>query len=206
MRRLMVLAALALVAAAPYPENDLRGLRVGMTQAELPTDGFANFRCADGGAEISGWADWRRCKADSQGRHDVRFDYSQGRTIVGGHPVVLTAGFAADGRLAELGIVTDSSAPLFLRKKAFMLAKQARSRYGDEGWSCRSLPPDATAEPVGGVFIRETCRKLLSDRALVVECNLFRRPGTELRAFIGESRITITALPKPATLGSRLPD
>ena len=205
MRRLTALAALALIAATPAPEHDLRGLRVGMMQAELPTDGFARFRCAEDGLEIGGWADWNRCKADSQGRHDVRFEYAQGRTMVGGHPVLLTAGFAADGHLAALSIVTDNAAPLFLRKKAFMLAEQARSRYGNEGWSCTELAPDRTAEPVGGVFIRETCRRALPGRAVEIERSLFRRPGAELRTFVGESRIIITARPEQTTVGSPLP-
>lgn len=194
MRRLTILAALALVAAAPGPASDLRGLRVGVPQDMMPSAGFADFRCADNGAEISGWADWKLCKTDVEGRHDIRFRYASGPTTVAGHPVLLTAGFADDGRFIMLQIVTDSNAPFYLRKKAFLLADQAKSRYGKEGWSCRKGTPDATAEPIGGVFIRETCHKQLVDRALEVRSNLFRRPGTPLRDFFGESRVTITAL------------
>lgn len=190
------LLALAAIAAAPdLPDRDIRTLRAGMTQAELPAEGFADFHCTAGNADLSGWADWRRCQADADGLHRIGFRYAEGRTLVGGHPVVMTAGLAGDGRLAVLSVVTDDSAPLFMRKKAFLLGEQARAHYGADGWTCTDLPPDATAEPVGGTYMRQTCRKPLDGRTVTLERNLYRRPDSDLKAFVGETRMRFEAQP-----------
>jgi hypothetical protein len=195
MRRLLLLACSAIgLAAAPETASDLRGLRVGMSVSELPGETFARFRCAAGEqGSLAGWQDWHTCPADADGRRAISFAYAQGETKVAGHPVALTAWFAADGKLDTLQIITDSKVPLFLRKKAFLLGLQARSRYGDDGWTCTDGKPGVDGEPVGGVFVDEACRKVTDGKSLLVERFLLRRPGTDLAAFVGESRITITA-------------
>lgn len=195
MRRALSAAAMAaalLTARPAAAQDDLRGLSVGMAQSALPAGGFAGFRCAAApDIAVDGWAGWRSCPADAEGRHALRFSYAQGETAVAGHPVSLTADLAEDGHLAALHIDTDSAARLFLHKKAFLLGLQAIGRYGEDGWTCADGAPGADAEPVGGVFIQQTCRKTLPGKALTVQRNLFRRPGTDLQQFIGESRITI---------------
>jgi hypothetical protein len=196
--RLLVSAGCASIglAAAPVAGDmgDLRGLRVGMAETELPAEGFGKFHCATSSdTDLAGWSDWEKCPKDNDGRRAIRFSYSTGETKVAGHPVGLEAWFGADGRLDTLQIVTDSKVPMFLRKKAFLLGLQARSRYGEEGWSCTDGKPGIDGDPVGGVFVEETCHKDLPDRSLQVERVLLRRPGTDIAAFVGETRITITA-------------
>ena len=190
-----IVVALALPARA---ETDLRDIGVGMTAATLPAGEYTGFRCADPpGTPLGGWTDWQSCPADAQGRHAVRFAYADGKTVVAGHPVVLTALFGAGGRLEVLTIETDPAARLFMRKRAFLLGLQARAHFGDDGWACTEGHPGPDAEPLGGVFIRETCRKSLPGRDLLVERALYRKPGTELQDFVGESRVTITARAAP---------
>jgi hypothetical protein len=46
-------------------------------------------------------------------------------------------------------------------------------------------------QPVGGVYLRERCTKTISGRSLVVERNLFRRPGQDIKSFVDETRISI---------------
>jgi hypothetical protein len=195
MRALYVAVALALpMAAAAAETNDLRTLRIGTAAAGLPAEGFAGFACAASPDKpLSGWQDWQTCPADPAGRHAIRFRYAGEDTKVAGHPVLLTALFDPMGRLDGLDIATDPAAPLFLRKKAFLLGLQARARYGEDGWSCTDGTPDANAEPVGGVFIEQTCHKRVDDREITVSRTLLRRPGTDLKAFVGESHISVMA-------------
>jgi hypothetical protein len=95
------------------------------------------------------------------------------------------------GHVAGLQIETDPKARLYVRKKAFLLGLQARSRYGSEGWACTESQPSGGDEPVGGVYLKERCTKTIGGRSLVVERNLFRRPGQDIKNFVDETRISI---------------
>lgn len=182
-----------------FSGNDLRDIRIGMAAAELGGSGYVDFACAaDPKHSLTGWTNWRDCPADAGGARAIRFGYnpsiSRDGTMVAGHPAVLTLMIDDSGRVAGLQIETDPKARLYLRKKAFLLGLQARSRYGSDGWACTEAPPGAGDEPVGGVFLRERCTKTVSGRSLVVERNLFRRPGQDIKTFVDETRISIKAV------------
>ena len=210
MLRLRWLAA-ALAAAAPLSapaaaqENDLRDLRVGMEARELPRSGYTGFACADApGTALPDWRDYARCPADAAGRRAVRFKYDDSENLqallndnyegtkVGGHPVLLTLLIRDGGRVDGLRIETDPSARLFFRKKAFLLGDLAKSRFGEDGWSCTSGQPSDDAQPVGGVFVQEHCEKATPTRRYVLDRAMFRRPDQELRQFVSRSRLEIS--------------
>lgn len=181
-----------------FTGNDLRDIRVGMAATELGETGYVNLSCgADPKRLLSGWQNWRDCPTDANGKRAVHFGYDPiaGRdgTMVAGHPVILTLSIDDGGRVAGLQIETDPKARLYIRKKAFLLGLQARSRYGAEGWACVEGKPDAGDEPVGGVLLRERCTKTIGDRSLVVERNLFRRAGQDAKSFVDETKIRIMA-------------
>lgn len=195
MHRSLVLAAAVLLVAvfarAAEP-NDLREFQVGMPATTLPTSGYSGFVCAtDPAVVLSGWQDWRKCPADPSGHRAVRFRYRDGETDVAGHPVLLTLLLAEPGQVEGLRIETDPAAPLYLRKKAFLLGLQARSHYGEEGWTCSQGTPSAAAQPIGSTFIKERCEKILVGRHVIIERRLFRRPAPPLRDFVDETRISI---------------
>jgi hypothetical protein len=125
----------------------------------------------------------------------VRFGYnpveSPGGTIVAGHPAVLTLLVDGSGHVGGLNIETDPKARLFVRKKAFLLGTQVKSRYGADGWTCSQGQPESGEQPVGGVFVKERCTKTARGRSLVVERSLFRRPGQDAKSFVDETRVTI---------------
>jgi len=200
MRALCIAVALLLplAGAAAAERSDLRGLSVGTAAAALPRAGFAGFACAAAPqTALAGWQDWATCPADPDGRRAVRFQYDRGETRVAGHPVLLTALFDPSGRLDTLEIVTNPKVPLFLRKKAFLLGLQARAHFGEDGWTCTNGAPDADAEPVGGVFLRQTCRKHADGRDIVVSRTVLRHPGSDLKTFVNETRITVTSAHQP---------
>jgi hypothetical protein len=176
--------------------NDLRDIRLGMAVTELAESGYVDFSCAaDPKRTLSGWKDWRDCAADANGTRSIRFGYdpttSRDGTMVAGHPAILTLLIDDTAQVSGLQIETDPKARLYIRKKAFLLGIQARSRYGPDGWACSESRPEPGEQPVGGVYLRERCTKTVSGRSLVVERNLFRRSDQDTRNFVDETRIRI---------------
>lgn len=208
----LLLAALAASPAAGAPsagdQNDLRDIRLGMNVADLPSSGYLGFTCADmpkdaPGRALQGWEDYRKCPAEPSGLRAVGFRYDESTnplakvngtyegTKVGGHPVLLTLLIGDGGTVDGLVIETDPAARLYLRKKAFLFGDQAMAHYGDQGWSCTKGQPTADEEPVGGVFLKERCEKTTPTRHLILESELFRRAGQDLKDFVSRSRLEI---------------
>lgn len=179
-----------------FSGNDLRDIRLGMDASELPDTGYVDLYCAlDPRHTLSGWKEWRDCPAGASGSRAVRFGYdpltSKDGTMVAGHPAILTLLIDDGAHVSGLLIETDPKARLYIRKKAFLLGLQAKSRYGVDGWDCNDAQPDTGEQPVGGVYLKERCTKTVSGRSLVVERNLFRRPDQDSKSFVDESRISI---------------
>ena len=181
-----------------FSGNDLRDIRLGMAVAELPESGYVDFACAaDPKHTLAGWTNWHDCAADANGMRAIRFGYdpstSRDGTMVAGHPAILTLLIDDSAHVAGLQIETDPKARLYIRKKAFLLGLQAKSRYGAEGWACTDGQPGPGGDqPVGGVYLRERCTKTVGGRTLVVERNLFRRPDQDAKSFVDETRISIS--------------
>ncbi|NOJ41094.1 hypothetical protein [Bradyrhizobium australiense] len=179
------------------PEYDVRDITVGRPVHIVSDAGYANLCCArDPKAKLPAWSAWDECPAERDGLRAIHFEFdpetSREGTLIAGHPVLLTVFIDGKGIVSGLDIETDPNARLYARKKAFLLAAQVRSRYGGEGWTCTEGKAQADEQPVGGVFIRDTCRKSLPDRLLTVERNLFRRAGRDLRDFVDRTYVRIT--------------
>ncbi|MEH2628214.1 hypothetical protein V1292_006269 [Bradyrhizobium sp. AZCC 1719] len=182
--------------AEEFSGNDLRDIRLGMAAAELADTGYVDLYCAaDPKRTLAGWQNWRDCPADANGTRAIRFGYdpstSRDGTMVAGHPAILTLLIDDTAHVAGLQIETDPKARLYIRKKAFLLGLQAKSRYGSDGWACTEGQPDAGDQPVGGIYLKERCTKTISGRSLIVERNLFRRSDQDSKNFVDESRISI---------------
>ncbi|MGY3450663.1 hypothetical protein [Bradyrhizobium sp. USDA 4353] len=183
--------------AQAVPSYDLRDITVGMPIADLPNEGYVNLSCAGApDRKLDAWSGWRDCPADEQGRRAVRFEFdpetSQDGTKVAGHPVLLTAVIDDKATVSGLNIETDPKARLYIRKKAFLLGNQVKSRYGADGWDCKELQPTAGEQPVGGVFLREICKKTVPGRMLTVERELFRKPDQDIKSFVDQTLVRIT--------------
>jgi hypothetical protein len=153
-----VLLSLVVQPAFPQaePDYDLRDITVGMPVDEIPNAGYVNLTCAnDTGRKLPAWSAWRECPSDTDATHAIRFDFdpntSREGTRVAGHPVVLTALIDDKGTVSGLKIDTDPKARLYMKKKAFLLGVQVKSRYGAEGWACTQRPPEPGEQPVGGL-------------------------------------------------------
>ncbi len=197
---LLVLASGA--SATATERQDLRDIRVGMPIADLPTSGYTGFACVKPEKSLDGWAAWRACDDDAAGLREIHFEFDNSSnpiaqfndklrgTKVAGHPVVLTLFVTDDGRVGGLKIETDPDAPLYMRKKAFLLFAQVKDRYGDTGWTCSSAQPTGDEEPLGG-FLNDHCEKTAEGRHLVLERRLYRRAGKDIKEFVGSTIFTV---------------
>jgi hypothetical protein len=189
----------ALAVSADEDRGELRGLRLGMQAAAMSTDGFDDFACGSNGgpprAPLSGWADFRACRPEASGLHEVyvRFDEQQAYqakafgdptlpseangTRVAGHPVILSVLFNDSGIAQEIRVVTDPRAPLSLRRMAQLLRLRVIAHYGEEGWTCVDLPPEPGETPVGKIFIKQRCDKTTPEHHLIMQARLLRKPG-----------------------------
>jgi hypothetical protein len=201
---LALLAGAASAAEDPL-EGDLRDLRVGMSVAELPTEGYVDLACgSNGGAQdgaLDAWADYARCPPDPAGLHEVTFAFAPSPlaalgdrwegTKVAGHPVIPSLLIDDGGVVQGIRIVTDPEARLYLRKKAFLLGIRVMGRYGRDGWRCVEAEPGEGRAPVGGMFIDRRCEKIFHDRRLILETDLYRAAGQEGRDFTDATRLEI---------------
>jgi len=207
-RRSLVVTLLALAlatggAAAAADRQDLRDVRVGMPVADLPAQGYMALACVKPEKPLEAWTDWKACDAEPSGLRALRFEFDNSAnpiarfndkyegTKVAGHPAVLTLYVTADGRVGGLKIQTDPNARLYMRKKAFLLFDQVKDRYGAAGWTCTSAQPKPDEEPLGGLYINDHCEKTAEGRHLVLERQLFRRVGQDIKDFVGSTTFTV---------------
>jgi hypothetical protein len=216
-RRTGYLAALALAAlvgaaaAQTRPDpGEIRGLRLGLDARKMSLAGFGEFACGSNGgpprAKIDGFADFAKCRAETNGLHEVylRFDDEDeyiGKAIdddqftrkigtrVAGHPVILSVLFDDGGTLRGIRFVTDPRTAPNERRMAHLLRIAAINRYGPEAWTCVDQPPAAGETPVGGIFIKQKCRKTTAERDITIEARFLRKPGqSETDPATGEYR------------------
>ena len=201
------MAGIALVAAAsaqttgqPLPSRaEVWDLKLGTPATALPS-GFGEYACGTNGGPpsqpLSGWGDFRRCRPEPSGLHEIYFRYDDeleywakandlpteierySGTKVYDFPVVLSALFDDGGTLAGLRIVSDPRDTTRSRDEAYTLRNFLTARFGRDGWACTDLPPGEGEEPVGRTFIKQDCQKTLDGPALaVLQTRYFRKKG-----------------------------
>ena len=196
-RALVFAASVGAAVPAMATAGDLRDINVGMAISSVPDAGYINLTCAGEKTahRLAEGAQWSNCPGGAEQWRGIRFEYDRETagegTMVGGHPATLTVMIDKDARIAALTIETAPKARLYLRKKAFLLGLQAKSRYGEDGWTCSEAKPGADKQEVGGVFVDEKCTKTTDGRTVEIERHLYREPNKELKDMTDESRITI---------------
>lgn len=157
-------------------------LKLGSAVEALP-DGFAEYACGSNGGPpgvpLGSWREFRRCRAEPDGRLEVYFRYDDeleywarannfsteveqfSGTKVYGFPVVLSALFDAGGVLAGVRIVSDPRDPSRRREEAYALRNFITARFGRDGWDCIDHPPAEGETAVLRTFIKQDCRKTI---------------------------------------------
>ena len=212
----LVLGTVSLMASLANAQQLRRAtiwdLKVGAPIAEQPDPSeFRGFACGSNGgpprAPLTGWADFRRCAAESDGLREVYFEYDDELEYIarahdndreisrwaGTHevtfPVITSALFDDAGVLKGIRMVTDArpehrnditEADRKKREEAYTLGAVMASRFNiDAAQDCEALPPAEGETAVGSLFVKLACARndLAAGRRIVVRANLFRKPG-----------------------------
>jgi hypothetical protein len=209
---LALLCCAALAQAQQSRRSTVWDLKLGEPVAAQPaTAEFRGFACGSNGgaprAQLSGFADFARCRAEPGGLHEVYFEYDDeleyiarardvdreitrwAGTTETGHPVVVSGLFDDAGVLKGIRMVTDArpehrdhvtEANIKKREEAYVLGGIMAARYDiDPVRDCTSLPPAEGESDVGGVLVKRTCEKTDAQggRKVAIRVNLYRKPG-----------------------------
>jgi hypothetical protein len=181
------------------PRVEVWDLALGTPTDRLP-DAFADYACGNNGGPpsilLAGWGDFRRCRPDAAGLHEVYFRYDDeleywakannfsteierySGTKVYDFPVVLSARFDDAGVLAGLRIVSDPRDTSRDRDEAYLLRNFLTARYGRDGWDCVDLPLAEGETPVARTSIKQRCRKSVAAGVVAaIETHFFRKKG-----------------------------
>jgi hypothetical protein len=157
--------------------------------------------------QLAGWGEFGRCRAEPNGLHEVYFEYDDefeyiarardlereitrwAGTTEAGFSVIVSALVDDAGRVKGIRIVTDSrpdyrnditEANLRKRADAYQFGGVMAARYGIEAArDCKSLPAVDGESAVGELLVKQRCelKDLARRRRIVVQANLFRKPG-----------------------------
>jgi hypothetical protein len=181
------------------PRAEVWDLALGTPAGRLP-DAFADYACGTNGGPpsipLAGWGEFRRCRPDAAGLHEVYFRYDDeleywakannfsteierySGTKVYDFPVVLSARFDDAGVLAGLRIVSDPRDTSRDRDEAYLLRNFLTGRYGRDGWDCVDLPLAEGETPVARTSIKQRCRKSIAAGVVAeIETHFFRKKG-----------------------------
>lgn len=195
--------AVAIAAAAAAQERptrtDIWDLRIGAGIDEVP-DAFVDYACGTNGGPpslpLASLADFRKCKPDRAGLHEVYFRYDdeleywaraygleyeirlyQG-TQVFDYPAVVSMLIDGQGVLRGVRVVTDPRhSEIRERSEYWTLGNFLKQKFGKDGWECRDLPREEGERPVGSFFIKDRCAKVQDGLRFIIERRYFQKKG-----------------------------
>jgi hypothetical protein len=160
--------------------HEVWDIQLGAKVADLPDD-YVDYACGTNGGPpstpLTGWKDYRRCRPETNGLHEVYFRYddeleywakannlaAQMEQYVGtktyGFPINVSALISDDGVVRGIRIVTDPRDPTGDREEAYLLRNFLNARFGREGWQCEDLAAEPGETSVTGIFIKQRCEK-----------------------------------------------
>jgi hypothetical protein len=175
-------------------------LQLGTHIDKVP-DEFIDLACGTNGGPpgmpLGGWGEFRRCRVEASGLREVYFRYDDeleywakandltaqmeqySGTKTYGFPIVVSALIDAEGVLRGVRMVSDprGEAPQG-RDEAYLLRNFLNARLGRENWDCEDLPPAEGESPVGGIFVKQRCRKQLdAQTSASLATRYLRKPG-----------------------------
>lgn len=194
-------SAPCLAAGAPELPTRLEvwDLKLGTRVDQLP-DEFVDYACGTHGGPpslpLSGWSEFRRCRAEPSGLREVYFRYDDeleywakandlqdqmeqySGTKTYGFPVVVSGLIDAEGVLRGIRIVSDPRDPSQNRDEAYLLRNFLTSRLGRDNWQCQDVALADGETPVDGVFVKQNCRKQINDKTTAtLNTRYLRKPG-----------------------------
>jgi len=172
----------------PHSGGDIREFKVGLTASELPMAGYRRFACGQNGSppstRLEGWQDYAICPPDINGLHEVAFQYDNDEALesiegtgVAGHPVLISLLFTGDGIIDAIRIFSDPEASAYNKRRAYILARIAKQRFGWMDWKCVDRPRKSGESEIAGIMHKDRCTKDLGDRTITIEMSFYRLHG-----------------------------
>ena len=173
---------------------------LGASVDQVP-DEFIDHACGTNGgppaAPLSGFAEFRRCRVEPSGLREVYFRYDDeleywakandliaqmeqySGTKTYGFPIVASLLIDADGIVRGIRIVSDPRGEAAAgRDEAYLLRNFLNARLGRENWDCEDFPLTEGETPVGGIFVKQRCRKQTDARtSATLATRYLRKPG-----------------------------
>src|SRR5215470_12872178 len=181
-----MLVALACVAAWSAPADRPRRLEIwdialGTPIEQLP-DEFTDHACGTNGGPpatpLTGWRDFRRCRAEASGLREVYFRYDDELEYWAKANNLLAQMEQYAGTVRGIRLVSDPRGEGEKRDEAYLLRNFLTARFGRDGWACESLPPEDGETPVAGIFVKERCRKAIdADTTASLSTRHLRKAG-----------------------------
>ena len=175
-------------------------LPLGAPVEQLP-DEFIDYACGTNGGPpgmpLAGWREARRCRPEAGGLREVYFRYDDeleywakandliaqmeqySGTKTYGFPIVASLLIDAEGIVRGIRIVSDPRGEAAAgRDEAYLLRNFLNSRLGRENWDCEDFPAADGETPVGGIFVKQRCRKQIDERtSATLATRYLRKPG-----------------------------
>jgi hypothetical protein len=188
----------ALFAAEEPPRRlEIWNLQLGTPVDQLP-DEFVDYACGTNGGPpsraLERWRDFRHCRPEASGLREVYFRYDDeleywakannllpqmeqySGTKTYGFPIIASVLIDPDGIVSGIRIVSDPRGED--RDEAYLLRNFLNARFGREGWGCEDVPPGEGETPVGGIFIKQRCRKQIDEKTTAfLSTRHLRKPG-----------------------------
>lgn len=205
----------------PQPARDLnqrftlQNLKLGATLDQMPAWlEFRSYACGSNGGpplrKIHGWEEFRLCKADEYGLHEVYFEYDNEAeyilrardnprvvkfvgTTEQSFPIVASALFSDDGVLRGLRMVTDPRADytadqffdladLRTRNDFYLLGPFVAGQVGiNPAEDCVRSPLAEGESEVGNIFIKLDCERVEDGVRYILKTRYYRKVGQNAR-------------------------
>ena len=172
---------LFLVIVANSKADDIREFTIGLDMKDFSTRGYTNLSCQIDGKKLKTWADFSSCTKNENGLHIINFEYDDKfafneefeGTQVAGHPVLIYLGIDNKGFLQLIDVKTDTSAPFYFRKQAYLMWLRVYGRYGSDNWTCTENDRLKEHVNAGRTYINRTCIKNLKNRSITLHSKFF---------------------------------
>ncbi len=172
----------------PHSGGDIREFRVGIAVDELTTTGYPRFACSQNSSPaftvFKGWQSYMVCQAGNDGLYFFASAYDKDYTLessngtgVAGHPVLISLLFTSGGAVEAIRIFSDPMANSYNKRRAYILARIAKQRFGWLDWECIDRPNEAGESEIAGIMHKDHCTKELGDRTITVQMSFYRLHG-----------------------------
>jgi|TARA_B110000908_G_scaffold171861_2_gene236247 hypothetical protein len=182
------------------PVFSIWDITLGQTVTQAPDSEVGKITCGTNGGppgrEIASFADFLVCTPEATGLREIQFFYDderdyiaraleleykvlQGGTSVYAHPVIVSLLVDQGGIVQGRRIVSDDRADATVRRTAFTLSRNFKSRYGNWSLDCADVPMKEGEQPVGNQFVHELCTGQSPDGSafIAIEASYLRKRG-----------------------------